>query len=51
MIYLILALLALWLILAIVGVVIKGLFWLTVIAAILFLVTAVWARFQSRSRT
>ncbi|MFY7064471.1 hypothetical protein ACOQFV_01250 [Nocardiopsis changdeensis] len=49
MVYLILVLLALWLFLAILGVLIKGLFWLTVIAAILFVATAVWSGLRSRA--
>jgi hypothetical protein len=42
MVYLILILLALWLFLAILGVLIKGLFWLFVIGVILFVVTSVF---------
>ncbi|MEU0493611.1 hypothetical protein ABZ249_30660 [Nocardiopsis sp. NPDC006139] len=49
MVYLILVLLALWLFLAILGVLIKGLFWLTVIAAALFVATAVWSGLRSRA--
>lgn len=49
MVYLILVLLALWLFLAILGVLIKGLFWLTVIAAVLFVGTAVWSGLRSRA--
>ncbi|WP_211719168.1 hypothetical protein [Nocardiopsis sp. MG754419] len=51
MVYLILALLAIWLILAIIGAVIRGLFWLTLLAGVLFIVTALWARWRSRPRT
>ncbi|CAL9462749.1 hypothetical protein SUDANB121_02685 [Nocardiopsis dassonvillei] len=50
MVYLILILLALWLFLAILGLLVKGLFWLTVIAAILFVGTAVWSALRSRTR-
>lgn len=39
---LIIALLAIWLILSIVGFVVKGLVWLAVIGIILFLGTAAW---------
>ncbi|WP_306367277.1 hypothetical protein [Nocardiopsis sp. CC223A] len=49
MVYLILVLLALWLFLAILGVLVKGLFWLAVIAAILFVATAVWSGLRSRA--
>lgn len=49
MVYLILILLALWLFLAILGVLVKGLFWLTVIAALLFVATAVWSGLRSRA--
>jgi hypothetical protein len=38
----VIALLVLWLILAVLGLVIKGLVWLTIIGVILFLATAVW---------
>lgn len=41
MIALIVLLLLVWLVLAVVGLVVKGLFWLFVIGAILFVVTAV----------
>ncbi|MEC3893797.1 MULTISPECIES: hypothetical protein [Nocardiopsis] len=51
MVYLILVLLAVWLILAILGTLIKGLFWLAVIGAILFVATAIWGWLQNRSRT
>ncbi|WP_433698703.1 hypothetical protein [Nocardiopsis sp. CA-288880] len=50
MVYLILVLLAIWLILTIIGVVIKGLVWLAVIGAILFVATAVWGWLQNRQR-
>ncbi|MCW3817775.1 hypothetical protein ONA91_25320 [Micromonospora sp. DR5-3] len=46
MIALILALLLVWLVLVVVGLLVKGLFWLFVIGAILFVATAVvgWVR-------
>ncbi|MEU3454631.1 hypothetical protein ABZ671_13635 [Micromonospora sp. NPDC006766] len=46
MIALIVALLLVWLALVIIGLVVKGLFWLFVIGAILFVVTAIigWVR-------
>ncbi|WP_019610472.1 hypothetical protein [Nocardiopsis sp. CNS-639] len=50
MVYFILVLLAVWLILAILGMVIKGLLWLAVIGAVLFVATAVWGWFQNRQR-
>lgn len=36
-----LALLAIWVLIAVIGIVIKGLFWLFVIGLVLFLITAV----------
>ena len=50
MVYLILVLLAIWLILAILGIVIRGLFWLAVIGGLLFVATAVWGWLQNRQR-
>jgi len=46
MIALIVALLLVWLVLVIIGLVVKGLFWLFVIGAILFVATAIvgWVR-------
>jgi hypothetical protein len=48
-------LLVVWLVLAILGAVIKGLFWLTVVAAVLFVATAAWGylrrRTEGRSRS
>jgi hypothetical protein len=46
MVGLIVGLLVIWLILAVLGLVIKGLFWLFVIAAVLFVITAIvgWVR-------
>ena len=51
MVYLILVLLAIWLVLAILGMLIEGLFWLVVIGAVLFVATAVWGWIQNRQRT
>lgn len=42
MLRLVLALLAIWLVLTVLGFVIKGLLWLAVVGIILFAVTAVW---------
>ncbi len=42
-------LLVAWLVLAIIGAVIKGLFWLTIIGAVLFVGTAVAGYLQRRS--
>ncbi|MEE2036276.1 hypothetical protein Q8791_03450 [Nocardiopsis sp. CT-R113] len=50
MVYLILVLLAIWLVLTILGVVVKGLVWLAVLGAILFVATAVWGWIQNRQR-
>jgi hypothetical protein len=46
MVGLVVGLLVIWLILAVLGLVIKGLFWLFVIAAVLFVATAIvgWVR-------
>ena len=46
MVGLVVALLVLWLILAVLGLVIKGLFWLFVVGAVLFVATAIvgWVR-------
>ncbi|GAA2219023.1 hypothetical protein ACFY2R_07365 [Micromonospora olivasterospora] len=46
MIALIVALLLLWLVLVIIGLVVKGLFWLTVVGALLFVATVIagWVR-------
>ncbi|PSK90916.1 hypothetical protein CLV63_12141 [Murinocardiopsis flavida] len=46
MLQLILILLAVWLVLTILGFVIKGLFWLAIVGLILFAATAVWGWFQ-----
>ncbi|MEU3018323.1 MULTISPECIES: hypothetical protein [unclassified Nocardiopsis] len=50
MLYLVLILLAVWLLLAIIGIVVKGLFWLAVIGGLLFAATAVWGWVQNRQR-
>ena len=46
MVGLVVGLLVIWLILAVLGLVIKGLFWLFVVGAVLFVITAIvgWAR-------
>ncbi|MBV2365787.1 hypothetical protein ACFPZ0_24910 [Streptomonospora nanhaiensis] len=46
MLRLVLILLAIWLVLAILGAVVRGLIWLTVLAAVLFVVTAAWGWWQ-----
>ncbi|WP_285731724.1 hypothetical protein [Nocardiopsis sp. ATB16-24] len=51
MVYLILVLLAIWLVLSILGLIIEGLFWLALIGAVLFVATAVWGWIQNRQRT
>ncbi len=50
MIGIIVALLILWLILAILGFVIEGLFWLAVIGILLFLATVVWGWLKRKTR-
>lgn len=47
---LVLGLVLLWVVLAVVGLVVKGLFWLTVVAAVLFLATLVFGGAASRRR-
>ena len=47
---LVLALVIVWVVLAVVGFVIKGLFWLTIIALVLFLLTLVLGGAGLRSR-
>jgi hypothetical protein len=49
MIGLIVALLVIWLILAVLGIVVKGLFWLFVVGAILFVLTGVFGWFRRRT--
>ncbi|TQN33192.1 hypothetical protein FHX37_3194 [Haloactinospora alba] len=46
MLYLILLLLLVWLALTVLGMVLKGLFWLTVLGVVLFLATAAWGWLQ-----
>ncbi len=48
MLGLVVALLIIWLILAVLGLVIKGLLWLFVIAAVLFVVTAIFGWIRRR---
>ncbi|MGI9004349.1 MAG: hypothetical protein ACR2GH_22305 [Pseudonocardia sp.] len=43
-------LLVVWLVLAILGAVIKGLFWLTILGVVLFLATAAYGAIRRRSR-
>jgi hypothetical protein len=50
MLALVLVLVLLWVVLAIVGVVVKGLIWLTIAAAVLFLITLVFGGAVSRRR-
>jgi hypothetical protein len=49
MVGLILLLLVAWIVLSVLGLVIKGLFWLFVIGVILFLATAAWGWVQRRT--
>ncbi|HSP60454.1 MAG TPA: hypothetical protein VLO09_05285 [Ornithinimicrobium sp.] len=46
---LIVALLVLWLVLAVLGAILEGLFWLLVIGVLAFLATAAWGWFKLRS--
>lgn len=46
---LIIALLVVWLVFALLGVIIEGLLWLLVIGVVLFLATAAWGWFKLRS--
>lgn len=48
MIRLVLLLLVVWLVLAVLGLIIKGLLWLTVIGLVLFLVTSAWGWLKHR---
>ena len=43
---LLVVLLVVWLVLAVLGFVIKGLFWLAIIGIVLFLATAIWGWFR-----
>ena len=47
---LIVVLLVVWLILAVLGFVIHGLFWLAIIGIVLFVVTAAWGAMKRRTR-
>ena len=49
MVGLIVTLLVIWLILAVLGLVLKGLFWLFVVGAILFVLTGVFGFFRRRT--
>jgi hypothetical protein len=51
MIGLIIFLLVVWLILTVVGITIKGLFWLAIIGGVLFLATAIWGWVRRGSGT
>ena len=48
---LILTLLIIWLVLSILGFVVKGLVWLAIIGLVLFVATAVWAWVKRKART
>ncbi|WP_347111029.1 hypothetical protein AAHB33_09730 [Paenarthrobacter sp. S56] len=48
---LIIALLVIWLILSIIGFVVKGLAWLAIIGLVLFVATAVWGWVKRRARS
>ncbi len=50
MIGFILVLLAIWLVLAVFGAIIEGLFWLTIIGAVLFIGTAAYGLIKHRSK-
>lgn len=49
MLGLIIVLLVAWIAVSVLGAVIEGLFWLTVVGAVLFLATAVWGWAQRRT--
>ncbi len=49
MVGLLVALLIIWAILAVLGIVVKGLFWLFIIALILFVATGVWGWVRRRT--
>ncbi|TCK20460.1 hypothetical protein [Pseudonocardia endophytica] len=51
MLRLLLALLIVWVVLAVLGFVIKGLFWLAIVGIVLFLVTGGWAAVKGRAST
>lgn len=48
---LIIALLVIWLVLSIIGFVVKGLVWLAIIGLILFVATGVWGWVKRRARS
>jgi hypothetical protein len=48
---LIITLLIIWLVLSILGFVVKGLLWLAIIGLVLFVATAVWAWVKRKART
>ena len=50
MIGIMVALLVIWLVLVVLGFVIKGLLWLALIGIILFVATGIWWRLRGRSR-
>ncbi len=50
MVGVIIALLVIWAVLAILGFIIEGLFWLAVIGLVLFLATIVWGWFKRKTR-
>jgi hypothetical protein len=49
MVGLLVALLIIWAVLAVLGIVVKGLFWLFIIALILFVATGVWGWVRRRT--
>ncbi|MEO7123550.1 MAG: hypothetical protein ABI400_10640 [Lacisediminihabitans sp.] len=51
MLTLVIVLLIIWLVLGILGFVIKGLFWLAIIGIVLFVVTALWGYIRRGSRS
>ncbi|GGM08316.1 hypothetical protein [Nakamurella endophytica] len=46
---LLVALLVIWVVLAVLGFVIKGLLWLAIIALVLFVLTAIWGAIRRRT--
>lgn len=51
MLTLVIVLLIIWLVLAILGFVIKGLFWLVIVGIILFVITALWGYIKRGTRS
>lgn len=47
---LIIALLVLWLVFAVIGALIEGLFWLLVLGVVAFIATAIWGWLKSRTK-